>query len=385
MQQVFVHKCFVTIGFPLILFVHFSNLTTHSLYFFYHIGLAVITVMLVSTCLMSLVIVLCWRKSVLLAIAFILFFGSVEALYFSASLIKFFEGAWVPIVLSLTFLVVMYVWHYGTVKKYEADVENKVPINWLLSIGPKIGIVRVRGIGLVHTELVSGIPAIFSHFVTNLPAFHQILVFLCIKSVTVPHVRPEERFLVGRVGPKEYRLYRCIARYGYRDMHKDDLEFERDLACSIAEFIRSERTECNNFRHEDLDDNERMTVIGTSSTQLDGIQMCENETYASPIMGTSEIIKSEQLRKRVRFVLPESPKMNIDTRGELQELMEAREAGIAFIMGHSYVKAKKGSGWMKKLVINYGYDFLRKNSRGPSYAFSIPYASTLEVGMVYYV
>ncbi|CAK9308904.1 unnamed protein product [Citrullus colocynthis] len=348
-------------------------------------GLAVITVMLVSTCLMSLVIVLCWRKSVLLAMAFMLFFGSVEALYFSASLIKFFEGAWVPIVLSLTFLVVMYVWHYGTVKKYEADVENKVPINWLLSIGPKIGIVRVRGIGLVHTELVSGIPAIFSHFVTNLPAFHQILVFLCIKSVTVPHVRPEERFLVGRVGPKEYRLYRCIARYGYRDMHKDNLEFERDLACSIAEFIRSERTECNNFRQEDLDDNERMTVIGTSSTQLDGIQMCENETYASPIMGTSETIKSEQLRKRVRFVLPESPKMNIDTRGELQELMEAREAGIAFIMGHSYVKAKKGSGWMKKLVINYGYDFLRKNSRGPSYALTIPYASTLEVGMVYYV
>uniref|UniRef100_A0A9I9DPJ1 Potassium transporter n=1 Tax=Cucumis melo TaxID=3656 RepID=A0A9I9DPJ1_CUCME len=348
-------------------------------------GLAVITVMLVSTCLMSLVIVLCWRKSVLLAIAFILFFGSIEALYFSASLIKFFEGAWVPIALSMTFLVVMYVWHYGTVKKYEADVENKVPINWLLSIGPKIGIVRVRGIGLVHTELVTGIPAIFSHFVTNLPAFHQILVFLCIKSVTVPHVRPEERFLVGRVGPKEYRLYRCIARYGYRDMHKDDLEFERDLACSIAEFIRSERTESNNFRHENLDDNERMTVIGTSSTQLDGIQMCENETYASPIIRTSEIIKSEALRKRVRFVLPESPKMDIGTRGELEELMEAREAGIAFIMGHSYVKAKKGSGWMKKLVINYGYDFLRKNSRGPSYALSIPYASTLEVGMVYYV
>ncbi|XP_022993539.1 potassium transporter 6-like [Cucurbita maxima] len=348
-------------------------------------GLAVITVMLVSTCLMSLVVVLCWRKSVFLAMAFLFFFGSIEALYFSASLMKFLEGAWVAIALSLTFLVVMYVWHYGTVKKYEADVENKVPINWLLSIGPKIGIVRVRGIGLVHTELVSGIPAIFSHFVTNLPAFHQILVFLCIKSVTVPHVRPEERFLVGRVGPKEHRIYRCIARYGYRDMHKDDLEFERDLSCSIAEFIRSEGTECNGFRHEDLDDNERMTVIGTSSTQLDGVQMCENEAYSSPIVGTSEIRKSETMRKRVRFVVPESPKMDIDTRGELEELMEAREAGMAFIMGHSYVKAKKGSGWMKKVVINYGYDLLRKNSRGPSYALSIPFASTLEVGMVYYV
>ncbi|KAG7033128.1 Potassium transporter 8 [Cucurbita argyrosperma subsp. argyrosperma] len=351
-------------------------------------GLAVITVMLVSTCLMSLVIVLCWHKTVFLAIAFLVFFGSIEALYFSASLMKFFEGAWVPIALSLTFLVVMYVWHYGTLKKYEADVENKVPINWLLGIGPKIGIVRVRGIGLVHTELVSGIPSIFSHFVTNVPAFHQILVFLCIKSVTMPHVRPEERFLVGRVGPKEYRLYRCIARYGYRDVHKDDLEFERDLACSIAEFIRSEKTECNTSRHEDLDDNddnERMRVIGTSSTQLNGIRMCENESCSLPIASSSEI-RSERLRKkRVRFVLPESTKMDVDTRRELQELMEAREAGMAFIMGHSYVKAKKGSGWMKKVVLNYGYDFLRKNSRGPSYALSIPNASTLEVGMVYYV
>ena len=54
--------------------------------------------------------------------------------------------------------------------------------------------------------------------------FHQVLVFLCVKSVPVPHVQPEERFLVGRIGPKEYRLYRVIVRYGYRDVQKDDLQ-----------------------------------------------------------------------------------------------------------------------------------------------------------------
>ncbi|CAL9773892.1 unnamed protein product, partial [Musa acuminata subsp. burmannicoides] len=67
----------------------------------------------------------------------------------------------------------------------------------------------------------------------------QVLVFLCIKSVPVPYVRPDERFLVGRIGPKECRVYRCIARYGSHDIHKDDLEFEKDPVCSIAEFIRS--------------------------------------------------------------------------------------------------------------------------------------------------
>jgi KUP system potassium uptake protein len=137
-------------------------------------GLAVITVMLVTTCLMSLVIVLCWNKSIFIAIIFLVFFGTIEVLYFSASLVKFHEGAWVPITLSFIFMIVMCVWHYGTVKKYEFDVQNKVSVNWLLNLGPSLGIVRVRGIGLIHTELMSGIPAIFSHFVTNLPAFHQV-------------------------------------------------------------------------------------------------------------------------------------------------------------------------------------------------------------------
>lgn len=351
-------------------------------------GLAVITVMLVTTCLMSLVIVLCWHKSIFLALCFIFFFGAIEALYFSASLIKFLEGAWVPIALSLIFLIVMYVWHYGTHKKYEFDVQNKVSINWLLGLGPTLGIVRVRGIGLIHTELVSGIPAIFSHFVTNLPAFHQVVIFLCVKSVPVPHVRPKERFLVGRVGPKEYRLYRCIARYGYRDFHKDDIEFEKDLICSIAEFIRSDTSE-SGIGFEGFEDDTKMTVVGTSASNAEGIRMCEDDQDNNSQTEDSlelKVVKSPEIvKKRVRFVVPESPQIDLGAREELQELMQAREAGMAFIMGHSYVKAKSGSSWIKKVVINYGYDFLRRNSRGPTYALNIPHASILEVGMVYHV
>ncbi|KAK8582850.1 hypothetical protein V6N13_069618 [Hibiscus sabdariffa] len=354
-------------------------------------GLAVITVMLVTTCLMSLVIVLCWQKSVFLAIAFVFFFGTIEALYFTASLTKFLEGAWVPIALAFVFLIIMCVWHYGTLKKYEFDVQNKVSINWLLSLGPSLGIVRVRGIGLIHTELVSGIPAIFSHFVTNLPAFHQVLVFLCIKFVPVPHVKPEERFLVGHIGPREYRLYRCIVRYGYRDVHKDDMEFEKDLVCSIAEFIRAGSTSPGHVNEDPLKDEDKMTVVGTCSSHTEGIQMSDDDAYNIDTAGPSELkeIRSPppvmKPRKRVRFIVPKSPEIDSGAREELQELMEAREAGIAYILGHSYVKAKQGSSLIKKLVINYGYEFLRRNSRPSTYALSVPHASTLEVGMIYHV
>ncbi|GLJ28770.1 hypothetical protein SUGI_0567290 [Cryptomeria japonica] len=358
-------------------------------------GLAVITVMLVTTCLMSLVIVLCWHKSALLALCFILCFGSIEALYFSASLIKFLEGAWVPLVLALIFMSIMYAWHYGTIKKYEFDMQNKVSMKWLLGLGPSLGIVRVPGIGLIHTELVTGIPAIFSHFVTNLPAFHQVLVFVCIKSVPVPYVLPEERFLIGRVGPKEYRLYRCIVRYGYRDAHMDDHEFENQLIFSIGEFIQSERKSPR--ASNDFCQDGKMTVIGT--TRKEDIKFHEEDecmpsasisNIRSPIIQSihdiTEINSPKVTkRKKVRFLLPNSPEMDPSVRDELQELSEAKESGTAFILGHSYVKAKKGSSFLKKLVINVAYDFLRKNCRGPSTALSIPHISLLEVGMVYQV
>ncbi|CAL5048803.1 unnamed protein product [Urochloa decumbens] len=359
-------------------------------------GLAVITVMLVTTCLMSLVIVLCWHKSIFLAIGFIVFFGTIEALYFSAALIKFREGAWVPIVLAFIFMLIMCIWHYGTIKKYEFDVESKVSINWLLGLGPNLGIVRVRGIGLIHTELETGIPAIFSHFVTNLPAFHQVLIFMCIKNVPIPHVRHEERFLVGRIGPKEYRIYRCIVRYGYHDFHKDDMEFEKELVCSIAEFIRSGSSKLNGLSDDfDKDEEQRMSVVRTGS-----IRMLEEEGTVENTVGPSHAREIQSpspsptpppaaavgVKKRVRFVLPAaSPKPNAGVQEELQELSDAREAGMAFILGHSHVKAKSGSSFLRRFVINFCYDFLRRNSRGPNYAVTIPHASTLEVGMMYYV
>ncbi|GAA0156492.1 transporter [Lithospermum erythrorhizon] len=352
-------------------------------------GLAVITVMLVTTCLMSLVIVLCWHQHVILALCFVLFFGIIEALYFSASLIKLLEGAWVPIAIALVFMMLMLIWHFGTLKKYEFDVQNKVSVDWLLSLGPTLGIVRVRGIGLMHTELVSGIPAIFSNFVTNLPAFHQILVFLCLKSVPIPHVKHEERFLIGHIGSSEHRIYRCIVRYGYRDAHKDNMEFENDLISSLAEYIRSQKEPNGVDKHSQAD---KMVVVGSPSMIVDRIQVCKDDDDDDDIkpVGTSEVREIQtpretMSRKKVRFLVPESPTIDNGAREELQELMEAREAGIAYMLGHSYVKAKQGSNFFKRVVINFGYDLLRRNSRPPIHALSVPHASILEIAMVSYV
>ncbi|XP_022148165.1 potassium transporter 4 [Momordica charantia] len=362
-------------------------------------GLACMTVMFTTTFLMALVIVFVWQKSILLAAPFLIFFWSIEGAYLSAAIIKVPQGGWVPLVLSAIFMIVMFVWHYGTRKKYNFDLHNKVSLKWLLGLGPSLGIVRVPGIGLIYSELATGVPSIFSHFVTNLPAFHKVLVFVCVKSVPVPYVSPEERFLVGRVCPRPYRMYRCIVRYGYKDIQRDDGDFENQLMLNIAEFIQMEAEEPQFSNSESSSIDGRMAVISTRSIQSSlslivsgqeevGTSNSIHSSKSSTLQSLRSVYEDEnpQLRRRqVRFQLSPSPSMAPRVREELMDLIQAKEAGVAYIMGHSYVKARRSSSYLKKLVIDIGYSFLRKNCRGPSVALNIPHISLIEVGMIYYV
>lgn len=357
------------------------------------------TVMFVTTFLMALVIIFVWQKSVFLAAAFLFFFWFIEGVYLSAALMKVPQGGWVPLVLSFVFTIVMYVWHYGTRKKYTFDLHNKVSLKWLLGLGPSLGIVRVPGIGLIYSELATGVPAIFSHFVTNLPAFHNVLVFVCVKSVPVPYVSPDERFLIGRVCPRPYRMYRCIVRYGYKDIHRDIGDFESQLVQSIAEFIHREAVEPQFSASESSSFDGRMAVISTKTLQSSSnLMVSEQEdvdvgisiqSSKSPTLQSLRLVyddENPQIRKRhVRFHLPPSPGIDPAVREELMDLIQAKEAGVAYILGHSYVKARRSSSYLKKIVIDIGYSFLRKNCRGPAVALNIPHISLIEVGMIYYV
>eukprot|EP01018_Ginkgo_biloba_P039219 Gb_22908 [translate_table: standard] len=310
-------------------------------------GIAAITVMFVTTCLMSLVIVIVRRMSNIVAIGFLLFFGFIEGFYLSACITKVSGGGWVPLALAVIFMVVMYVWNYGTRKKYLFELQNIVSMKWILTLGPSLGIVRVPGIGLIYTELVTGVPAIFSHFVTNLPAFHQVLVFVCIKSVPVPIVPDKERYLIGRIGPKEYRMYRCIVRYGYKDFPKDDEDFENQLLVSVADFIQME-AEGSQVSDSDSPSNERMTVVSSQGQSAMRVVIPDQDddaihTTSTPKTPTVQSIQalyqteSPTLgRRNIRYELAKSPAVDASLREELKELIEAKDAGVAYITGHSY-------------------------------------------------
>lgn len=358
-------------------------------------GLTVISGMLVTSCLMSLVIALYWEKSLFIAVCFLLAFGSVESMYLFSSLINFSKGTWCVLILTSLFLITMLSWHYGTVKKYEFDIENKVSVDWLTDLSPGLGVNRVQGIGFVYTDIVTGIPSFFSHFVANLPAFHELLVFVSFKPLPVPHIPQSKRYLVGRVGHKDYKIYRCIVRYGYCDHMRDTDDFEDHIISSIGEFVAREQEENEDQEIFSMDSPEgRMMALGGPSTSTSAlISVTEiEEDEISQISADIETQRSPLIdgfghakRKKVRFVLPpSSPKVNPAVRRELQELVDAGERGTAYFLGKSHLSVRNGSNFFKRFLIM-NYIFLDKNCRESPVALNIPHAALLEVGMAYVV
>lgn len=362
------------------------------------------TGMFVTTCLMSLAINFVWHKSLMLALSYFLFFGVTEIIFLSSSCMRIPKGGWVAFMLSAVFMFIMYVWHYGSRKKYIYDLHNKISMKWILTLGSDLGIVRIPGIGLIYTELASGVPATFSHFLTNLPAFYHVVVFVCVKTVPVPFVPQKERYLIGRIGPKPYRMYRCIVRNGYKDVHENEYEndFENALVMSVAEFIQLEAEGCGTL---DGSVDGRLAVVRTSEkfgkrfivSESDGNG--EGSASSSPTTVSSSRSaalqklqsmyeqESPQLRhrRRVQFKLLDGRYKDSCVKEELSELLEAKHAGVAYVIGHSRIKAKWNASFSKRFFINIVYSFLRKNCRAPAIGLNIPHISLIEVGMNYYL
>ncbi|KAH7857336.1 hypothetical protein Vadar_011443 [Vaccinium darrowii] len=352
-------------------------------------GIAEVGVMVVTTTLVTLVMLLIWQTNLFLALCFPLVFGTVELIYLSAVLTKITEGGWLPLAFASVFLCVMYTWNYGSVLKYQSEVREKISMDFLLELGSTLGTVRVPGMGLLYNELVQGIPSVFGQFLLDLPAIHSTLVFVCIKYVPVPVVPQEERFLFRRVGPKDYHMFRCVARYGYKDVRKEDHRaFEQLLVDSLEKFLRREAQDLA------LESNlKKINSISERSRESRNLGVLQGDGTLElriPLMSDQRLDEAESSTsfEPVSAALPSSVMSSDEYPSleyELSALREAMESGFTYLLAGGTVKAKKSSWFIKKLCINYFYAFLRKNCRGGAATMKVPHTNIMRVGMTYMV
>ncbi|OIW21586.1 hypothetical protein TanjilG_06366 [Lupinus angustifolius] len=223
----------------------------------------------------------------------------------------------------------------------------------------------------------------------NAYAIHSMIIFVSIKYVPIAVVPQSERFLFRRVCQKSYHIFRCIARYGYKDVRKENHQtFEQLLMESLEKFIRREAQEksLESDRNDDSSSEDeysgsRVLIAPNGSVYSLGVPLLADFTETNiPIFEAST---SEDVNPQ----FPNPPVLDAEQslERELSFIRKAKESGIVYLVGHADIRARKDSWFMKKLVINYFYAFLRKNCRRGIANLSVPHSHLMQVGMTYMV
>ncbi|KAK7368799.1 hypothetical protein VNO80_10829 [Phaseolus coccineus] len=354
-------------------------------------GIAELGVMMMTTILVTLVMLLIWQIRIIVVLSFAVVFLGLELTFFSSVLWSVTDGSWIILVFAVLMFFIMFVWNYGSKLKYETEVKQKLSMDLMRDLGCNLGTIRAPGIGLLYNELVKGIPGIFGHFLTTLPAIHSMIIFVSIKYVPVPMVPQSERFLFRRVCQRSYHIFRCIARYGYKDVRKENHQtFEQLLMESLEKFIRREAQE-RSLESDGDDDSDsedeysgsRVLIAPNGSVYSLGVPLLADFIDTNIPVPNFEASTSEDAN-------PESPKPPVvdaeqSLERELSFIRKAKESGVVYLLGHGDIRARKDSWFIKKLIINYFYSFLRKNCRRGITNLSVPHSHLMQVGMTYMV
>ncbi|MQL91543.1 hypothetical protein Taro_024153 [Colocasia esculenta] len=336
--------------------------------------IAVVTVMLITTFMVALIMLVIWKTSIWWVVPFVVVIGGIEAAYLSSALYKFVQGGYLPLALAFILVGIMATWHYVHKEKYGFEIKNKVSSSYMRDLALNPNMRRIPGIGLFYSELVQGIPPIFPHFIENVPSIHSVLVFVSIKHLPISRVASEERFFFRQIEPREYRMFRCVVRYGYKDAIGGPKQFERLLVEHLKEFVDNELFTAGgdpdeqNPIFERGDSKPRTTGRGSTVHTEEALQHPPRVSSASVQPGDGNSIVA-------------MPIQGIEE--EKKFIQRAMDEGVVYLLGEAEVVAAQGSSLFKRVVVDYLYYFLRRNFRQGAEVMAIPHGRHLRVGMTY--
>ncbi|KAI0072602.1 potassium transporter [Panus rudis PR-1116 ss-1] len=231
-------------------------------------GFSVTTVMFTTTTLIAIQIVCVKHLPIVAAVAFFIFFGFIDGLFWGAALKKVPEGAWVPLMIGVILLITMVFWTWARGLEDTFDSTNRRSLRDIivrkdandnttyyvlgdipngqdvLDYSPKkssdeagtpvsnlTALARIPTCAVFHQLTPGkGVPHSFISFFRQWPALPRVVVFLSARVLPVARVALEDRYYVSKARNLE-GFYSVIYYLGFRD----DFNVEASiLATSIS-------------------------------------------------------------------------------------------------------------------------------------------------------
>jgi KUP system potassium uptake protein len=177
-------------------------------------GISVFGAMTVDAILAFIVIWKGWKWNPWVTGAVVLPFLIIDVAFFSANMMKLFHGGYVPVLLAIALVGLMWTWVRGSRILFTKTRKADVPFLDLVTMLAKSPPHRVKGVAVFLTSDPETAPAALLHNLKHNKVLHEKNVILRVKSADTPRVSEEERIKLTRITDD---FWRVDMAYGYME------------------------------------------------------------------------------------------------------------------------------------------------------------------------
>ena len=172
-------------------------------------GISVTGAMVVTTLMSFQFLRSVWSWSPVAAAAILLPLLILETVFLGANLLKIHDGGWVPVMLAIAIMLVMWTWRRGTLILREKIAKNDIPLEKFIAMierKSEHAPVTVPGTAVFLTSVPDTTPAVLLHNIKHNHVLHAQNVILTIRTADVPYVADADRIQLTKLSDRFLRL-----------------------------------------------------------------------------------------------------------------------------------------------------------------------------------
>ncbi|MFZ4070272.1 MAG: potassium transporter Kup [Caulobacterales bacterium] len=168
-------------------------------------GISITGEMMMSTAMMFIVLWKLWSRPLWQALLIVAPFFIIELIFFSSNMLKILHGGYVPLILAMCLVTVVWTWVRGT-RLLSEQTRKEEPLDKLFETLAQHPPTTVRGTAIFLTADPNVAPAALLHNLKHNQVLHEQIIVLTVKTLQLPRVPEDDRVKVEDFLPSVKRV-----------------------------------------------------------------------------------------------------------------------------------------------------------------------------------
>jgi KUP system potassium uptake protein len=168
-------------------------------------GISITGEMMMSTLMMFIVIWKLWNRPLWMAVAIVVPFFVIEMIFFSSNMLKILHGGYVPLLLAMVLVTIVWTWVRGS-RLLSESTRREQSLTGLFETLAQHPPHRVRGTAIFLTADPEVTPAALMHNLKHNQVLHEQIIILTVRTSAAPRVPESERVKIEDYLPDVKRV-----------------------------------------------------------------------------------------------------------------------------------------------------------------------------------